>query len=75
MGNEVSVSIAPTPLPLSDVFINGELDLLRCYMCKRKGLIKEFQNYSLNHLILKRENCKVDQIRPFFCKEEISYAR
>ena len=61
MGNDVSVSIAPTPLSLSDVFINGELDLLRSCMCKRKKLIKEFQNYSLNHLVRKRENANHDK--------------
>ena len=61
MGNDVSVSIAPTPLSLSDVFIDGELDLLRYYMCKRKDRIKEFQKHSLNHLIRKRENVNQDK--------------
>ena len=57
----MSVSIAPAPLSLSDVLIDGELDLARYCMCKRKDRIKEFQNNSLNHLIRKREHANQDK--------------
>jgi len=53
MGNDISVSITPTPLSLSDVLIDGELDLAHYYTYKRKVRMREFQNYSLNHLIRK----------------------
>ena len=55
MGNDISVLITSTPLSLSDVLIDGELDLARYYIYKRKVRMKEFQNYSLNHLIRKRK--------------------
>ena len=35
MGNNISTSIIPPPMSLSDTLINGKLDLMRYYMHKR----------------------------------------
>ena len=36
MGNDLSSSITPPPLSLNDCVVNGELDIARCYVYKRR---------------------------------------
>ena len=52
MGNDISVSITPTPLSLSNMLIDGELDLAHYYIYKRKVQMKEFQTHRLSEMLV-----------------------
>ena len=51
MGNDLSSSIAPLPLSLIDCFVDGELDIARYYICKRRVRREMNQNAALNPIV------------------------
>ena len=51
MGNDLSSSIVPPPLSVNDCIVNGELDLMRYYMYKRKLRRKISQYTGLNEIV------------------------
>ena len=58
MGNNISSSIIPPPLSLNDCIVNGDLDLLRYYMYKRRRRIQSLQRTALDEIVkVKRKFC------------------
>ena len=58
MGNDISSSIIPPPLSLHDCLVDGELDLMRYYMYKRRVRRQSLQSTGLHEIInRKRKWC------------------
>ena len=51
MGNDLSSSITPPPLSLNDCVVDGELDIARYYIYKRRVRREMNQNAALNAII------------------------
>ena len=59
MGNEVSSSIVPPPLSINDCLIDGELDLMRYYIYRRRVRTQSLQSKLFKEIIgCKRKLCK-----------------
>ena len=60
MGNDISRSIIPPPLSINDCVVDGELDLMRYYMYKRRQRIQLIQSTQLKEIVnLKRKRNEV----------------
>ena len=62
MGNDLSTSILLAPLSLNDCHIDGELDLMRYYIYKRKVRRKSIQSSALNAIINRKRKVKTDDV-------------
>ena len=59
MGNEVSSSIVPPPLSINDCLIDGELDLMRYYIYRRRVRTQSLQSKLFKEIIgCKRKLCE-----------------
>ena len=54
MGNDLSSSITPPPLSLNDCVVDGELDIARYYIYKRRVRRETNQNAALNAIIYRK---------------------
>ena len=62
MGNDISLSITPQPLSVNDCFINGELDLIRYYMYKRRLRRQLLRHTQLKEIVNHKRKGYVDTL-------------
>jgi len=63
MGNDLSSSITPPPLSLNDCVVDGELDIARYYIYKRRFRRETNQNAAMN-AIIHRKRKAVTNVTP-----------
>ena len=56
MGFDIASYLEPPPISISDCLVNGEIDIHRYRMYKRRKLRKELQSNILNSIIRKHQN-------------------
>ena len=73
MGNDLSSSITPPPLSLNDCVVDGELDIARYYIYKRRVRRETNQNSAMNALIHRKRKV-VTNVTPLskVCKNQRS---
>ena len=56
MGFDIASYLEPPPISITDCLVNGEIDIHRYRMYKRRKLRKELQSNILNSIIRKHQN-------------------